>query len=93
MVSRIVCVCVCVCMCVCMGVLVDFLAQGLSLTPTWEFFIWFFSSSASYQSTAVIGWVPGICWGANQVLFSCNGNGPGGTSGAHTTGYGERPYS
>ena len=31
-------------------------------------------------------WVPGVSWGANHSSFSLNSSGPGGTSGAHTTG-------
>ena len=34
---------------------------------------------------AACEWVPGVSWGANYSSFSLISNGPGGTSGAHTT--------
>ncbi len=95
------CVCVCVYMYVCVYVCVAVWCSGCVLgsgpqVPEFKPNSGIFSSdfpSASYQPhhPPSCDWVPGICWGANSRPFLMNSNGPGGTSGAHTTCCEERP--
>ncbi len=77
------------------GVVVVSWAQGLrspSSSPTLAFFhLIFHLPPTSPTSPPSCDWVPGICWGTNSRPFLMNSNGPGGTSGAHTTYCEERP--
>ncbi len=78
-------VCVCVCVCV---------AQGLR-SPSSSLTLAFFPSdfpSAFYQPVhPVVNGYLAFAGVQIQGLFSCNSNGPGGTSGAHATCCEERP--
>ncbi len=91
------CVCVCVCVAVwCSGCVLGSGPQVLrspSLSPTLAFFsiLIFHLPPTSPTNPSSCDWVPGICWGANSRPFLMNSNGPGGTSGAHTTCCEERP--
>ncbi len=62
--------------------------EVLSSSLLWLFSIWFFCLPPVHLT--VIGY---LAFAGVQIqgLFSCNSNGPGGTSGAHTTCCEERP--
>ena len=72
-------------------------SQGLSSwvqAPLRQFSIWFFHlPPTSPTSPPSCDWYLAFARVQIQGLFSCNSNGPGGTSGAHTTCCEERPFS
>ncbi len=70
-------VCMCVCVCVCVYVCV-----------CWYVFA---SVCAGMCLLVCVCVCAGVCAGMWLPVFSCNSNGPGGTSGAHTTCCEERP--